>query len=432
MKFPLTVRFRKASVKIYGRSSAYLFYRVAFHAGGRRHVRSFSTYSEAKAEADAKVRDLANGKQSIGLTAKEAGDVLAIRDTLEAFRRDTGRSLTAIQAVTDYVNAAKLLSADDALVDVVRGYLRTVAVVQRKPLAEAVAEFCEPRKSKAVAPPGKRPALNPTYVADTARQLGKFAVAFPGMVVTDLGKAHLNAYVSAHGKLSSKSRNHLRSTLRMFLGWCVRRDYLNTHHRLLEADALQQEPIDAAPIDFYRPHELRALLETATGPMRAIIALQALAGLRLQEALRLDWHEVFGIAGYVEISTSKSKTRQRRLVPICSALAQWLAPYRGLEGKTTSQPLSGYSQSFSELRKSLNIPSRRNGLRHGFVTHHHALYNDENLTAAQAGNSPNLLHQHYRGLATRADAEKWFGVTPSVGLENIISLDAANTTVKTA
>jgi len=213
--------------------------------------------------------------------------------------------------------------------------------------------------------------------------------------------------------LSPKSRNHLRTTLRMFLRWCVRRDYLPANHRLLQADGLQNEPLDDAPIDFYRPKELRVLLEKSSGKMRAIIALQALAGLRLQEALRLDWREVFGIAGHIEVSTSKSKTRQRRLVEIRPALEQWLAPYRGLDGKVATQTLNGYTASFITLRKSLKIPPRRNGLRHGFVTFHFALHANENQTAALAGNSPAMIHAHYKGLATRAEAEKWFNVRPA-------------------
>jgi hypothetical protein len=46
-------------------------------------------------------------------------------------------------------------------------------------------------------------------------------------------------------------------------------------------------------------------------------------------------------------------------------------------------------QAFIALRQELKIPSRRSGLRHGFVTYHFALHQNENLTAAQAGNSPN-------------------------------------------
>jgi integrase len=146
--------------------------------------------------------------------------------------------------------------------------------------------------------------------------------------------------------------------------------------------------------------------------MRPIIVLQALGGLRLQEALRRDWREVFGIAGHIEISSSKSKTRQRRLVVICPALEKWLASYRGKKGNVATQTLPGYTKSLTALRRSLKIPPRRNGLRHGFVTYHFAMHQNEDATAAQAGNSPAMIHAHYKGLATKAEAEKWFNVVP--------------------
>jgi integrase len=194
---------------------------------------------------------------------------------------------------------------------------------------------------------------------------------------------------------------------------------------LLEADGLQTEPLDAAPIDFYRPNELRALLENSNDQMRAIIALQAFAGLRLQETLRLDWREVFGVAGSIEVSTAKSKNRQRRLVDICPALEHWLAPYRRLEGKVAIQTLNGYTAAFTTLRRTLKIPSRRNGLRHGFVTYHFALHQNENAISAMAGNSPAMIHAHYKGLATKAEAKKWFGVLPPKSAKNAIQLTVA-------
>ncbi len=101
------------------------------------------------------------------------------------------------------------------------------------------------------------------------------------------------------------------------------------------------------------------------------------------------------------------------LAEICPALQQWLAPYREMDGKVTTQTLTGYTQSFIALRKSVKIASRRNGLRHGFVTYHFALYANENLTAQQAGNSPAMIHSHYKGLATKVEAEKWFNIMPA-------------------
>ena len=408
----MKVKHRRAEAVIYGKTDHYPYYRLAYRTAGKRIVRSFASYSDARTEAEAKVRDLSAGNPSVALSAKEASDALAIREALDGFRRATGRHLTAIQVVSEYLDAAKLLPEGHNLGEAIRGYLGNVAVVQRKLLSEAVEEFCHAREAQTHAQPGRRPALNPIYAADTARQLNGFAAAFPGTAVADLAKTHLDAYIGAHAKLSPKTRNHFRTTIRMFLGWCVRRDYLAGNHRLLEADGLRAEPLNDAAIDFYRPDELQTLLGGATGPMRAIIALQALGGLRLQEALRLDWQEVFGIAGHVEVSTSKSKTRQRRLVRISPALSRWLAPYRALKGQVTAQTLNAYTKSFIALRESLKIPSRRNGLRHGFVTYHFALHQDENATSAQAGNSPAMIHAHYKGLATKAEAKKWFGVLP--------------------
>jgi hypothetical protein len=61
-----------------------------------------------------------------------------------------------------------------------------------------------------------------------------------------------------------------------------------------------------------------------------------------------------------------------------------------------------------------------NGLRHAFCTYHLAAHANENLTAAQAGNSPAIIHGHYKGLATKAEAEKWFAVCPSKTVANVV------------
>jgi integrase len=422
VKFPKVIPHRKAEVTIYGKSKAYPFFRLVYRVNGKRHMQSFSTYSEARKTAEKTARDLSKGNQILALTAKEVTAALTIREALESHHRETGRKVSALQAVTGYLDAVKLLPADRNLGEAVRGYLGTVAVVKRKPVAEAVAEFCEGRTAQTVASPGKRPALNPVYVQDTKRQLNEFAGTFPGTTVVDLTKTDIDAFIGTHGTLSPKSRNHLRATVRMFLGWCVRRDYLPANSRLLEADGLRKEALDDAAIDFYRPKELRALLEKSRDSMRAVIALQALAGLRLQEALRLTWQEVFGIPRHIEVTSSKSKTRQRRLVEICPALAAWLRPYRGLEGEVSGQTLDAHTWSFIQLRKDLGIPSRKNGLRHGFVSFHYALHGNENLTAAQVGSSPQMLHAHYKGLATKKEAKKWFAVKPSKSEQNMIVL----------
>lgn len=417
VKFPVTIRHRASKAKIYRPAGKFNYYRLAYATAGKRRMQTFANYSDAKVAAERIVREMANGSQAAALTATQSRDALAAFERLQGFYQATGRRVSLLSGISEYCEAATKLQGR-TLSESVEGYLRTVVNVKRKDIKEAVTEFCEARKPKAVALPGKRPALNPTYVANTSRRLNEFADTFPGNAVGDLTKAHLDAFVGAHPTLSAKSRNHLRTTVRMFLGWCVKHDYLAANHRLLEADGLQTEPLDTAPIDFYRPSELRALLEHSSIQMRLIIVLQALGGLRLQEALRLDWREVFGIAGHIEISSSKSKTRQRRLVEICAALEKWLAPYRDMKGNVATQTLPGYTKSLTALRRSLKIPPRRNGLRHGFVTYHFAMHQNEDATGAQAGNSTAMIHAHYKGLATKAEAEKWFNVLPTKVAKN--------------
>jgi hypothetical protein len=74
-----------------------------------------------------------------------------------------------------------------------------------------------------------------------------------------------------------------------------------------------------------------------------------------------------------------------------------------------------------EIKKA---PRRGAKLRHAFVTFHMARHAHENLTPAEAGNSPQMIHDHYRALATRKEALKWFGIRParSARAENVIEL----------
>jgi integrase len=147
--------------------------------------------------------------------------------------------------------------------------------------------------------------------------------------------------------------------------------------------------------------------------LRSLIAIGGMAGLRTAELLRLDWADVWRVPGHIEITARKSKTRQRRLVEICPALAAWLKSYRDNKaGKLWEGHEVTFQQKFVQLCGKAEAPRKHNGLRHSYCTYHFAKDANENLTAAQAGNSPAMIHGHYKGLATKADAEKWFAVMP--------------------
>ena len=354
--FPVTVTHYEQRAKIYRPGANFPFYRVAFKVAGQRRMITFASYSEAKAAAEAKVKELHKGQQAAGLTAKEGHAALTIREALAHHHRDTGRKVSAVEAVTTYLVATKLLPPGSTLLEAVRAFRESIAAVARKPLAEAVAEFNTDREAKTVSENGKRPQLNPVYVADTARVLREFSTNNTALAVCDVTKDHLDLFLKTRRELSVKSRNHFRATLTMFFRWCQRRDFLSATTRLLDADGLRREEAEAADVEFYSVTELRKLLDNAESELALIIALQAFGGLRLQEALRLDWRDVWTIPGHVEVSSAKAKTRSRRLVEINSPLAAWLEPHQGKSGPVTSHTLHGFTWQLIQLRKRLKIP----------------------------------------------------------------------------
>ena len=94
-----------------------------------------------------------------------------------------------------------------------------------------------------------------------------------------------------------------------------------------------------------------------------------------------------------------------------------------MTGPIWSQPVNSFITEFARLRESVNVPSKRNGLRHGFVSFSF-IQRGEIKTAELAGTSPQILHANYRGLATEAEAKKWFAVLPPNSAGNVVPLAA--------
>ena len=427
VKFPKKLKHRgKTLATIYGKKKGRyrLYWRVRQGGKALSRMRDFSRYSEAKREGDKLVADLAKGSRVTALTPGEANDALAALERLQSFYQSSGKRVSMLAGISEYCEAAGKLGSY-TVGEAVERFLATSAVVQRKALSEAVAEFIEGRRHLAEAKDGKRSKLSPVYAYNVAMWLNEFAGTFPGFSICDLTKELLNTYMGKFKELSAKSRNDRRAVVKMFMRWCVAKDYLSQHHRLFEAVDFKTEGVDAADIDFYRPKELRDMLDAADAELVPVIALGGLAGLRREEILRLDWADVWRVNGKVEISARIAKGRKRRLVDICPSLATWLRPYRNATGQVWGKSPDALEEALTGLRGTLAIPARRNGLRHAFVTFHMALHANENLTAAEAGNSPQMIHDHYRALATRREAVKWFAVKPAKAA-NVIPLLAAS------
>ncbi len=423
MRFPVTIRHHASKVKIYAPAKNFAYYRLAYSVAGKRKVQTFAAYSAAREAGERIVRDLASGSQAAGLTATQSRDALAALERLQTLFHHTGRRTSLLAAVSEYAEVSAKLKGF-GLGEAVEGFLRTVATIQRQDVAQAVREFLEAAEPLTRATNGRRAQICPKYAYNRRIQLERFAETFPGSAVCDLTKEHLDLFIKSLGEFSPKSRNHYRTAIRQFFKWAVRKDYLPAAHRLCEADGLRPENADTADNAFYTPAEFTALLASAEDSLRPLIAIGGLAGLRTAELLRLDWADVWSVAGHIEITSAKSKTRQRRLVEICPSLQLWLEPHRNqTTGKIWPGEERSFQSHFRKLCEAVKIARTANGLRHAFCTFHFALHSDEGKTSKEAGNSPTMIHAHYKGLATKAEAEKWFAVQPETPA-NIVHLTA--------
>jgi len=96
VKFPVKLKHRgRVLARIYAQN-AKQFYRLYWRIGGKSRFKEFRTYSAAKQEGDALVKQLAEGSQVTALTPKQAGDALAALQRLEAFFQLTGRCVSLL------------------------------------------------------------------------------------------------------------------------------------------------------------------------------------------------------------------------------------------------------------------------------------------------------------------------------------------------
>jgi integrase len=147
------------------------------------------------------------------------------------------------------------------------------------------------------------------------------------------------------------------------------------------------------------------------------LALAAFGGFRTEsEVARMTRAQVIEALSRDLIAPPVvNKTRMRRVVPILPCLRAWLDVWIPLGVEPV--PIN-FGRRWRRMKAEAGLsPWPQNVLRHSRVSYRLAQTGDEVLTAAEDGHSAQMLHQHYRALVTAADAERYFGILPTPGLD---------------
>ena len=341
------------------------------------------------------------------------GKKTVVRSTFEKAREEAKRI-----AEETYLGSAKLGGLTDAQTRAIR------RMIEADPSLASVDEFLLWRARK-----------YPTVTVDAARveflALKKRNAGASAYNVTRLAQrlAHLpgdmmlaNVTPSDLPALEGEPRtraNHLGAWT-TFFRWCRKQGYLPAGEETAP-ERIERPQIARAVPETWTRAELDILLANVTDNFRAWLYLAAWAGVRVEEiapekASKKDgirWEDFKWDRRILEIRPEVSKMNQRRIIPICDALAAVLKPLAGT-GRVVAGLPPHRSPKRGEVAETARLGSlvggwKRNALRHSWISYRAAMVGIAQA-ALEAGNSEAVSRRNYHDAMSKADAVAWFAV----------------------
>lgn len=403
-----SVSFGNSTVDIYSRTKKvkgyiYTLYEVADFTHGKRRMRSFYVLDRAIAEAEAIAKRLSSGNT---LAAQiDNRDAASYGNSIQILR-DAGLDTPLEIAVAHYAQAVKVLGADK-VVAAAEDFIRRNPT-ERPPrsvreVADELIELKTNRKASA------------RYVEDLKGRLGTLATKF-SVNVDAVTTADIQQWLDGMDAAPRTIRN-CRNTASGLFKFAEARGYIGKgDNPVTGTEKIKTKNAEA--IEIYTPDEIGRLLAAAPDTFKPVLAIQAFAGLRSAEAMRLDWKNIKLDRKHIEITAANAKTASRRIVPILPNLTAWLKKSAKKSGKLFPSSRAYFHELQREVSKRTKtdkldaVAWKHNALRHSFISYRVASIQNVAQVALEAGNSPAMIFSHYRELVTADDAKKWFSIQP--------------------
>lgn len=404
--WPKKVRYGRHTVAVYRRFVGGVpYFWVADYSSGRRQLRSFKTEAEAIQTAEDLARRMSTRQVlAAGLTNRQAVEYVSAVEMLEPY------GVPLLLGVETLVEGLKLVGDCQIIRWACEEYVENHRAVTPKPVAEAVKELIEIKQARGA---------SPRYIADLRYRLGKLARS----IIKNLGDVSvrdIQSWLDAEGGAPQTYANNRRVACLLF-EFGQTRGYCRNNPAL----ACESVKVGAPAVDFYSVSEMRQILNAAGPDVLPVIVLGGFCGLRSAEIERLEWHDIDLQSGTVTVDADKSKCATRRVVPMPANARAWLLPYAGKTGRVWRGASWQMYRAVSETIKRAGIKPRPNGFRHSYASYRFALTNDAGKVAGELGNSPQILHKHYRNLVRPDDGRAYFELMPP-GQANVVPLAAGN------
>ena len=379
------------------------YFQTDFMQAGKRERKAFPTLARAKTYCEQIGTMIQNeGSSALSLTPSQ--------------RQDAAEALAILDGRGTLTAAAKLWARHNGITGGV-----TVAELGRRWLGNLKVQGCRP-----------------TTMIERGHKVERLAADMGNRPVSSVTRDDIAGWLTGKG-LTGATWDGYRRAYRAMFNYAVA-------ERMLEnnpvAGILAVRMDERLPTPF-TVDAASALLRTAAQWTPAIVptlAVQFFAGLRPGEALGLDWSAVDFKGKTIRVMPETSKVRRTRIIEMNKALVEWLTPCRKASGpigiRTPSQfnyyifrkPI-GPAYEQEDIPITEREPDKRprglaaaagvawipDGPRKTFATMHFAQHGDAGKTAGILGHvgDAGILYKHYRGLATKAEARRFFTIRPA-------------------
>jgi integrase len=408
---PFSVKVGRTEVRIYpraaerGRKAGFF---VADYSTGKRRMRWFTDEKKARAEAALIAAKVNSGDaEGAAMTGDDRRTLLRATELVARFNLDVPTVCELFGAAADLVGAHAVVAACKAYAK------RSPASRERLLLRDAADKYHAHKKDSG---------RSKRMLEDVSSRLGRFLEDHPSAALGDFTTGQIQSWLDGlklqDGKpASQQTRKNFRTVISGMFEHFRRRGVIGDNPcEDLELGGTR----GGADVQFWTVPQAEALLRAAGPEVRPALVVGLFSGVRTAELARLRWRDVDLAAGHVEIRAGAAKTASRRLAPIPKNAVAWLL---GLRGKPEALIFIGHPTRLpklvSEAAKAAGVPRIQNGARHSFITHRCAETGDVPRVAMEAGNSPGVVHAHYRGLVTQAEAARYFGILPG-GSGNVV------------
>jgi integrase len=366
-------------------------YVVAWSTPTGRKTQKFARPGAAIEEARLVASQLAQGRvEGADMTR---GD----RDELQAARRLTG-DVPLLAALAEWAKA-RTLTQGQLILAAESWRLRHSAVIEQATVSVVLERFLKAKKKQGF----NTKKNHGSIFNDIEAALGTQAIG-------SIGKTALQAYLDAI--VNSTTRNTHRKRMVTLWRWARSRDLLPRDLET-EADRTDRAQEKAPEIGIITPAVFLEWLLLVRADLQhdlAALVVSGFCGLRRSEIHGQQWKDINLEEGHLRVTSAKRGTPSRRLVPLPQNAVQWLLACRDRKGNLCEGMAVDRARK-AGIAAGLNLPE--NCTRHSYISYAVAKTKNIPAVALDAGNSPTIIHKHYRELVTAATAEKWFALLPT-------------------